>query len=398
MLTSLSKTKLISLAITSFVLFLPMSVFAKSLTVGDQNFDIPENVISQTGSFAVEQSNLLTSDRLTLSTIFSKSTQAGEAKTTTYSHNPWLVYSWLKTIADKVNHPMSNPVFQMENDKVTDFDPGTQGQELNLLSTSIAVLNALEDNQTSVKAVLNTVDPTQSLASTNTLGIKELVTVGKSDFSHSSKNRRTNIHVGVSHIKGALIPPGSVFSFNTTLGDIDAKNGYAPEIVIKKTGLEPELGGGICQVSSTVFRSAFNGGFPIVQRKNHSFAVNHYAPQGTDATIYPGAVDLKFKNDTDHYLLIWPTYPDDDTLVFSMYGAKDDRKVTVKPAVQYDRQPDGSLKATWEREVVKNGVSRTDVIKSTYLSPALFKKEETTNITETPNITPSTSTPKTLLN
>jgi hypothetical protein len=81
-----------------------------------------------------------------------------------------------------------------------------------------------------------------------------------------------------------------------------------------------------------------------------------------------------------------------------MYGTKDDRKVTVKPAVQYDRQPDGSLKATWEREVVKNGVSRTDVIKSTYLSPALFKKEETTNITETPNITPSTSTPKTLLN
>lgn len=398
MLTLNLKTKLACLGIASIAVFLPMHVFAKNLTVDDQSFDIPDSITNQTGSFAVEQSNLLTSDRLTLASIYSKSIQPGELKTTTYSHNPWLVYSWLKTVADKINHPMSNPVFKMENDKVTEFDPGTQGQELNLLSTSIAVLNALEDNQKSVKAIINKVDPTQSLASTNTLGIKELVTVGKSDFSHSSKNRRTNIHVGVSHIKGALIPPGTVFSFNNTLGDIDEKNGYAPEIVIKKTGLEPELGGGICQVSSTVFRSAFNGGFPIVQRKNHSFAVNHYAPQGTDATIYPGVVDLKFKNDTDHYLLIWPTYPDDDTLVFSMYGTKDDREVTVKPAVQYDRQPDGAMKATWEREVVKNGVSRTDVIKSTYLSPALFKKEETTNITEVPTITPATSTPKTLLN
>jgi vancomycin resistance protein YoaR len=78
-----------------------------------------------------------------------------------------------------------------------------------------------------------------------------------------------------------------------------------PELVIKKEGTVPEFGGGLCQVSSTAFRAAMNGGLPITQRRNHAYAVQYYAPQGTDATIYPGVVDLKFINDTPGDILIW---------------------------------------------------------------------------------------------
>jgi vancomycin resistance protein YoaR len=138
----------------------------------------------------------------------------------------------------------------------------------------------------------------------------------------------------------------------------------------------PELGGGLCQVSSTAFRAAMQAGLPIVQRKNHAYAVKYYAPQGTDATIYPGVVDLKFKNDTPGHILVWAYLKDKDNLIFDFYGTKDDRKVTLEKPLQFDRKPDGSMKASWTREINKNGTTTSETFKSVYQSPDLFKVVE----------------------
>lgn len=209
------------------------------------------------------------------------------------------------------------------------------------------------------------------LAQTNSLGINELVASGESNFSGSSKNRSHNIKVGAAKFNGIILKPGEEFSFNKFLGDVDAKNGFLPELVIKRTGVVPEFGGGLCQVSSTTFRATMNAGLPITERRNHSFAVKYYAPQGTDATIYPGFTDLKFVNNLSSDMLIW-TRVEGTKLFFDFYGTKDDRTVEFDGPTQYDKKSDGSMKAAWTRRVRLNGAVTEQVFKSTYLPPALF--------------------------
>ncbi|MBX4191736.1 MAG: VanW family protein, partial [Candidatus Doudnabacteria bacterium] len=141
--------------------------------------------------------------------------------------------------------------------------------------------------------------------------------------------------------------------------------------------------------SSTAFRAAMNAGLPITARRNHSYAVQYYAPQGTDATIYPGVQDMKFLNDTPGAILV-KTKIDGTKLSFEFYGTKDDRTVAFEGPVQYDRQSNGALKATWTRHVTKNGDKVTQVFNSVYQPPALFHKQEQKS-TPNPETTPTTN-------
>jgi vancomycin resistance protein YoaR len=104
-----------------------------------------------------------------------------------------------------------------------------------------------------------------------------------------------------------LLLPGEIFSFNSHLGPVDGAHGFLKELVIKPEGTLPEFGGGLCQVSTTAYRGALYAGLPIVERSPHSYAVGYYSQiggHGIDATIYPGAHDLRFKNDTPGSLLL----------------------------------------------------------------------------------------------
>lgn len=175
---------------------------------------------------------------------------------------------------------------------------------------------------------------------------------------------------------GVIVEPGETFSFNKYLGEVDGEHGFLPELVIKKSGTVPEFGGGLCQVSSTAFRAAMDAGLPITERRNHAYAVQYYAPQGTDATIYPGVVDLKFTNDTPGSILVWPYEKDANTLIFDFYGTKDGRQVILEKPVQYDKKTDGSMKAEWTRIVTNNGIISTSTFKSIYQPPSLFHKTE----------------------
>jgi vancomycin resistance protein YoaR len=128
-----------------------------------------------------------------------------------------------------------------------------------------------------------------------------------------------------------VIPPGGTFSFNRYLIDVVEANGYEDAYVIfgNRTVLGP--GGGVCQVSSTMFRAAFYGGFPIVERWAHAYRVGYYEPPvGMDATVFAPDVDLKFKNDTGAYLLVEPIIDEKNTtLTFNLYGTKPNREVKL---------------------------------------------------------------------
>ncbi len=157
------------------------------------------------------------------------------------------------------------------------------------------------------------------------LGIKEIVTVGESDFAGSPANRKHNIATGLAKFNGHLIKPGETFSFNTVLGPVNGAAGYKKELVIKGERTEPDYGGGLCQISTTAYRGAWGHGFPIVDRRNHSYSVSYYEPVGTDATIWIGSQDVRFENDTPTALLMQTQYTEDGKAYYVYYGTKDTR-------------------------------------------------------------------------
>ena len=160
-------------------------------------------------------------------------------------------------------------------------------------------------------------------------GIKELVSTGETSFKGSPANRINNIQVGIGRFNGVLIPPQAEFILGDTLGPVDASTGYKKELVITGDKTVPEYGGGLCQVSTTIYRGALWAGLEITKRKNHSYAVSYYDPQGLDATIYPPTVDLYFINNSDHYLLMQTMTTEDGKAYVNYYGSKDGRKVTL---------------------------------------------------------------------
>jgi len=176
--------------------------------------------------------------------------------------------------------------------------------------------------------VVEEIMPQVATEQINTYGIKELVGEGTSDFSGSPANRRHNITVGADTLNGILIEPGQEFSLVQTLGEIDAESGYLPELVIKGNQTIPEYGGGLCQIGTTAFRLALDAGLPITERSPHSYRVSYYEPAGTDATIYNPQPDLKFINNTGHYLL-FITRIAGNLLTFQFYGTDDGRQVEL---------------------------------------------------------------------
>lgn len=226
-------------------------------------------------------------------------------------------------------------------------------------------------------------------------GIAEIVTIGESDFSNSPANRIHNINTGLAKFNGHLIPKGTTFSFVETLGPVDGSTGYRKELVIMGDKTVPDYGGGLCQVSSTAYRGVWEYGFPITQRRNHSYSVSHYFPQGTDATVYPPNVDIKFTNDSPGALLM-QTYAEGDFAYFIYYGTHDDRKSAVLGPYIWDRvapPPDRTeyttdlapgekkkvgervpgLKAAWYRVTTgTDGKEKTEPVFSNYQARPLY--------------------------
>lgn len=182
--------------------------------------------------------------------------------------------------------------------------------------------------------------PQISAANLDTLGISALVAEGKSSFAGSAAYRITNIKAGARRMDGVLIAPGEEFSFNRQLGEVNAEHGFVEGYAIIGNRTQLEWGGGVCQVSTTVFRAGFWAGLPITERHAHAFYISWYdrfglGPygdgQGLDAAIYTGVSDLKFINDTGNWLLM-QTEVDEDAQVLTvrLYGTPLPRQVRME--------------------------------------------------------------------
>ncbi len=279
------------------------------------------------------------------------------------------INNYLASIALTVDTEPINAKFEMKDGKANVFVGSIPGKKLNIFKSENEIVRALIDSKDSTQLIIDDIQPAISLEKINSLGINNLLGRGESDYGKSSSARITNIKVGIAKFNGLIVKPGEEFSFNNHLGEIDAANGFKPELVIKSGGVVPEYGGGLCQVSTTLFRAAILAGLPITERKPHSFPVHYYDPQGFDATIYPGVSDLKFINDTPNYILIQSKVVG-SKVVFELYGTNDNRKVTMDGPHQYDQQANGAMKAYFTRKIsYEDGAIKEERFDSIYHPP-----------------------------
>lgn len=175
-------------------------------------------------------------------------------------------------------------------------------------------------------------------ATAESLGIRELVSNQSTYFYGSSQSRLQNIQVAASRFHGVLVPPGATFSMAEVLGDVSLDNGYAEALIIYGNRTIQGVGGGVCQVSTTLFRTVFFGGYPVVERHPHAYRVGYYEQNagggydtrmaGLDATVFVPVVDFKFRNDTENWLLM-ETYFNESgrSLTWKFYSTSEGRTV-----------------------------------------------------------------------
>lgn len=282
------------------------------------------------------------------------------------------IKDYLISLAPLINQEPIDAKLAFKDDKVTIFTLSQNGIKLeiddNIPNLSAGVL----DNHGVVLKITRT-EAAITTESIDNLGITAFLGRGVSNFAGSPSNRIHNIKIGSARFNGTLIKSGEEFSFNTILGEVGPEQGYEPELVIKKNKTIPEYGGGICQVSTTVFRAAINSGLKVIERFAHAFPVKYYNPQGFDATIYPPSPDLKFINDTPANILLQSKIVGTE-LTFEIYGTEDFRRVKIDGPKQYDIKEDGSMRAVLTQEVYdKDGnLMFKKTFYSNYKSPDLY--------------------------
>src|SRR4029077_94992 len=224
-----------------------------------------------------------------------------------------------------VNRAPRNADFAVSSDGSVHVLPSAPGLALDVPRSAPRMLAAARRLRARAATLaLDQAQPKRTTAQAQAMGITG--TVGTFETVYGGiANRIHNVQLVAHLVDHKLIAPGATFSFNGTTGERSAAKGFLEAPVIVNGELQTGLGGGVCQVSTTVFNAAYEAGLPITARTNHALYISHY-PLGRDATVdYPG-VDLKFVNDTKHWLLL-RTYVGSSSLTVALYGAPQHRRV-----------------------------------------------------------------------
>ena len=259
------------------------------------------------------------------------------------SIDPQSIQLFLEQIAPLVNRSSTNARFYFDDGsrQLVLVQPAVIGRTLDVAATSDAITQQVMQGQHTIPLVLKVDQPAVGdNATAASLGITSLVSDYTSYFRGSPAARLQNIQAAAARFYGLLIPPNTTFSMGDAIGDISLDNGYAEALIIYNGQTITGVGGGVCQVSTTLFRTAFFGGYPIEERNAHAYRVYYYEQTsdgtdplmaGLDATVYFPLVDLKFTNDRPYWLLMETYFSSkDDSLKWKFYSGDDGRTVTWK--------------------------------------------------------------------
>lgn len=314
-----------------------------------------------------------------------------------------LIGKFLAPVADQVKVAGKNADLRWINGQVEVRAPEQNGRELDTDATVAALLSTVKSGSQQVAVVTRDVAPQMTAAMAGSVQIREKLTSSATEYGSSAPARFHNVELAASRVDGALVPPGGTFSFNEAVGPVTYDSGYQTGygILITNGSIStvPSVGGGICQVATTVFQSVFWSGMPIVERSWHLYWIPRYGQppsgmKGLDATVDPDYnLDFKFRNASDNWLAIKSSF-DGSMLRFELWGTPTGWEVSVDqpqitdivPAsqeMQYEESPElprGSsvfvehaedgFNAAIHRVVKKDGQVIDDTIFRSYYAPA----------------------------
>lgn len=240
--------------------------------------------------------------------------------------------AWFTALSKRVDTPPHDATWAISSNGRVRVVPDRPGYLLDVTRSAAAVLRAAlvtEPSLRTAKLVVERAAAQRSTEEAQAMGIKGLVASYQTIYGGEA-NRIHNVQLVAHLVDGKVIAPGAVFSFNQATGARTADKGFKEAPVIINGELQTGLGGGVCQVSTTVFNAAYEAGLPIVERTNHALYISHY-PQGRDATVNYPDIDLKFVNDTGHWLLL-RTSVGSSSLTVALYGTPVRRRVVSEPA------------------------------------------------------------------
>ena len=297
--------------------------------------------------------------------------------------------------------------FHVNNDDTITIIPAQDGLKVNydVLATDLMALSKTRGSLAPVELQMSVVTPLRTTADVENMGLKGLLAVFGTSFDPSIRSRAYNIKVAAAALDGVLLTPGQEFSFNDVVGPRSSEAGYKNAPVIINNEFVDGLGGGVCQVSTTLYNAVLMANLEITSRTNHSLPVS-YVPKGRDATVVYQVVDFKFRNSYEDYLYI-KCEVQAGNIKIKLYGNTDKHKQveihtqltdTLEPKIVYEKDPnlnngeqvvkqEGSrgYKVTAERIVWEHGTSLREPLPSSYYHPinriiAIGTREVTTPV------------------
>jgi vancomycin resistance protein YoaR len=236
---------------------------------------------------------------------------------------------WLASLARSVDRTPRDATFRVVSGGI-ELVPSHAGRRLDLAAARTALENAVFSTTGRAATVATSTTPAaRTTEDARAMGIDEVVGSYTTTYG-GTPGRLHNVQLVAELIDGALVAPGARFSFNETTGERNAAKGFEEAPVIINGELESGIGGGVCQVSTTVFNAAFEAGLSIEKRTNHALYISHY-PLGRDATVNYPDLDLVFRNDTEHWLLL-RTFVSPGSLTVNLYGTSPGRRVETETA------------------------------------------------------------------
>jgi len=219
-----------------------------------------------------------------------------------------------------LGHPPEDASFRITDDDRVEVVPGKDGLQVDTEGAYRELLDQLEKGGTGpqIHLKLAPVKPRRTTEAIAAMGLKGLLSSYTTAFDPTNVGRTYNIRVAAAALDGLLVPPGQEVSFNEVVGPRSSDAGYKNAQVIINNEFVEGIGGGVCQVSSTLYNAILLANLEILDRTNHSLPVS-YVPIGRDATVVYGAIDLKFRNNTESYIYVRSAVKGRQ-LTFKVYG------------------------------------------------------------------------------
>ncbi len=256
--------------------------------------------------------------------------------------NPGAVRKILQDLEPQVDRQAVDSRFHFNEatGQLAALTPSVVGRQLDIQASLKAINDAVLAGGHSVDLVVTETQPqVPQNATAKDLGITELLPNGvqTSYFRGSHSERIQNIETAAARFDGVLVAPGETFSMGQAMGDVSLDNGFTEALIIYGGSTIKGVGGGVCQVSTTLFRTVFWAGFPVVERVPHAYRVSYYEETsggvdpklaGLDATVYFPLVDFKFRNDSPYWLLMETNIDkSSSSLTWKLYSTYDGRTV-----------------------------------------------------------------------